>query len=125
MHLMIYDIHIEIIGKNIKYHDIVNMGTQVTGVMSACVLCLDPILFSSGCCNKIPQTGVNYKQKFISHSSGAQKSMIKAPVWLVFGESLLPGSQLPFHYITWRKGPRGLLKAFYKALIPSMGAVPS
>lgn len=36
---------------------------------------------------------VTYKQKFTSHSSGAQKSMIKAPVWLVSGESLLPGSQ--------------------------------
>ena len=68
---------------------------------------------------------VTYKQKFISHSSGAQKSTIKAPVWLVSGESLLPGSQLSFHYTTRRKGP-GLPRAFFiRVLIPSMGALPS
>lgn len=46
---------------------------------------------SSGCYDKIPQTGWHTKYTFISHTSVGRKSKIKVPTDLVSDEDLLPG----------------------------------
>lgn len=47
------------------------------------------VFIGSGCCNQVPQTGVDYKQKFISHSPEGWKSEIRMIALLGSGEGCL------------------------------------
>lgn len=58
---------------------------------SKCGLIVFPsVSVSSGCCNKIPQTGCGLDRDAVPHSPGGWKSKIKVPSGLVSGETSPP-----------------------------------
>ena len=54
------------------------------------------VLVTSGCYNIVPQTGWLINNRIYFSQSGGGKSRIKAPVDVIYGEGLLPGSEMAF-----------------------------
>ena len=54
------------------------------------------VLVTSGCYNKVPQTGWLINNRIYFSQSGGGKSRIKAPADVMYGEGLLPGLEMAF-----------------------------
>ena len=54
------------------------------------------VLVTSGCYNIVPQTGWLINNRIYFSQSGGGKSRIKAPADVIYGEGLLPGSEMAF-----------------------------
>lgn len=67
------------------FHPLINM-----------LLIKDGTYLSSGCHNKMPQTGWLKQQTGISHSAGGWKSNIRVPAWSGFSKGPLSSLQMAF-----------------------------